>query len=190
MTPKIVYKQRHVGDDGRRYSSSRNAHYALYIGEREHVLNKSANEQNNDDYAATHEHIVNLVKYMGEREHVAKKAIDKRVRVNKDKLITYDEESSEESEKKDERTYNEDVIDERDNGLLGYIGGKFSDEYNIQNDQHYVRMMSDDHNVFHSIFSFTPEIAKEAGLKNLEDWENWVKYHISEIAQDINMKTE
>ncbi len=190
MTPKIIYIQRHVGDDGRRYSSSRNAHYALYIGEREHVLKKSTNEHNNEDYAATHEHIVNLVKYMGEREHVAKKAIDKRVRVNKDKLITYDEESSEKSEKEDERTYNENVIDERDNGLFGYIGGKFSDEYNVRDVQRYVRMMSDDHNVFHSIFSFTPESAEEAGLEKLEDWENWVKYHISEIAQGMNMKTE
>jgi len=190
MTPKIIYKQRHVGDDGRRYSSSRNAHYALYIGEREHVLKKSTNEQNNNDYAATHEHIANLVKYMGEREHVAKKLIDKRVRTDKDKLITYDKESSDKSVTEDERTYNEDVIDERDNGLFGYIGGKFSDEYNIRDVQHYVRMMSDNHNVFHSIFSFTPESAEEAGLENLEDWENWVKYHISEIAHGMNMKTE
>lgn len=53
--PKIIYKQQHVGDNGRKFSASRNSHYVKYIGEREHVLKSS--------------HETNLVKYMGEREH-------------------------------------------------------------------------------------------------------------------------
>ena len=56
--PKIIYKQQHVGDNGRKFSASRNSHYVKYIGEREHVLKTS--------------HETNLVKYMGEREHAAK----------------------------------------------------------------------------------------------------------------------
>ena len=56
--PKIIYKQQHVGSNGRKFSASRNAHYVKYIGEREHVLKSS--------------HESNLVKYMGEREHAAR----------------------------------------------------------------------------------------------------------------------
>lgn len=191
MTPKIIYKQRHVDKDtGRKFSASRNAHYALYIGEREHVLKKDTNKQNNDNYNATRDHITNLIKYMGEREHVAKKNIDKRVRAEKDTLTTFDKESTDEPLSEDERVYNEDVVNERNNGLFGYIGGKFSDEYNVRDVQRYVRVISEDRNVFHSIFSFTPESAKEAGLNTLDDWESWVKYHIREIAQGMNMKTE
>lgn len=191
MKPKIIYKQRHVDKDtGRKFSASRNAHYVLYIGEREHVLKKSPVKKNNDNYDATRDHIANLVKYMGEREHAAKKVIDKRVRVKKGDITTYDKESEDELLTEDEREYNEVVKCERDNGLFGYIGGKFSDEYNVKDVQRYVRLISEDHNVFHSIFSFTPQSAKEAGLDTLEDWENWVKYHISEIAHGMNMKTE
>lgn len=191
MTPKIIYKQQHVDKDtGRKFSAARDAHYALYIGAKIHVLRKSADKRNDGSYNATREHIANLVKYMGEREHVAKKIIDKRVRVKKGDLTTFNKESEDELLTEDEREYNETVTDERDNGLFGKIGGKFSDEYNVKDVQRYVRMMSEDRNVFHSIFSFTPQSAKEAGLETLEDWENWVKYHISEIAHGMNMKTE
>ena len=55
--PKIIYKQQHVGNNGRKFSASRNSHYVKYIGEREHVLKTS--------------HETNLVKYIGEREHAA-----------------------------------------------------------------------------------------------------------------------
>ena len=30
--PKIIYKQQHVGSNGRKFSPSRNAHYVQYIG--------------------------------------------------------------------------------------------------------------------------------------------------------------
>ena len=77
--PKIIYKQQHVGDNGRKFSASRNSHYVKYIGEREHVLKTS--------------HETNLVKYMGEREHAAK-LIDKKVKkAENDNLITYDVQS-------------------------------------------------------------------------------------------------
>ena len=139
---KIIYKQRHVGENGRKFSPSRNAHYVQYIGEREHVLKKS--------------HQTNLVKYIGEREHAAKQ-----------------------------------MAAEPENGLFGYIEGKFSDDYKTADMQTYVRKMSSPHrNVFHSIFSFTPESAEEAGLNTLEDWENWTKYHITDIANGNNMKIE
>ena len=137
--PKIIYKQQHVGDNGRKFSASRNSHYVKYIGEREHVLKSS--------------HETNLVKYMGEREHA---------------VMTY---------------YN--------NGLFGYINGKFSDRYSTSEMQKYVRKMSTPHrNVFHSVFSFTPDSASEAGLNTLDDWKDWVKYHISDIASQMNMKIE
>ncbi len=44
--------------------------------------------------------------------------------------------------------------------------------------------------MFHSIYSFTPESAEQAGLHTLTDWEDWVKYHINEIATCMNMKVE
>lgn len=57
--------------------------------------------------------------------------------------------------------------------------------------QNYVRKISTSHrNVFHSIFSFTPESAEEAGLRTLIDWEEWVKFHISDISRNMNMKLE
>ena len=58
--PKIIYKQQHVGSNGRKFTASRNAHYVKYIGEREHVLKPS--------------HETNLVKYMGERKHAARQS--------------------------------------------------------------------------------------------------------------------
>lgn len=58
--PKIIYKQQHVGSNGRKFTASRNAHYVKYIGEREHVFKSS--------------HESNLVKYMGEREHAARQS--------------------------------------------------------------------------------------------------------------------
>lgn len=137
--PNIIYKQQHVGNNGLKFSASRNSHYVKYIGEREHVLKTS--------------HETNLVKYMGEREHAA--------------------------------------MTDYNNGLFGYINGKFSDKYSTSEMQKYVRKMSTPHrNVFHSIFSFTPESAAEAGLNSLDDWEKWVKYHISDIANGMNMKIE
>lgn len=136
--PKIIYKQQHVGSNGRKFSPSRNAHYVKYIGEREHVFKSS--------------HESNLVKYMGEREHAAKQS---------------------------------------DNGLFGYINGSFSDNYSTSEMQNYVRKISTSHrNVFHSIFSFTPESAEEAGLRTLIDWEEWVKFHISDISRNMKMKQE
>lgn len=94
--PKIIYKQQHVGSNGRKFSPSRNAHYVKYIGEREHVLKPS--------------HETNLVKYMGERKHAARQS---------------------------------------DNGLFGYINGKFSDSYSTSEMQNYVRKISTSHrNVF------------------------------------------
>lgn len=89
--PKIIYKQQHVGDNGRKFSASRNSHYVKYIGEREHVLKPS--------------HETNLVKYMGEREHVAK-LIDKKVKnAETDELITYDVQSKNQEKAK----YDEDI---------------------------------------------------------------------------------
>lgn len=158
--PKIIYKQQHVGDNGRKFSASRNSHYVKYIGEREHVLKTS--------------HETNLVKYMGEREHAAK--FD-----NADHTIDYDITGK----------HAADNMAEYNNGLFGYINGKFSDKYSTSEMQKYVRKISTPHrNVFHSVFSFTPESAVEAGLNTLDDWENWVKYHISDIANGMNMKIE
>lgn len=178
--PKIIYKQQHVGDNGRKFSASRNSHYVKYIGEREHVLKPS--------------HETNLVKYMGEREHVAK-LIDKKVKnAETDELITYDVQSkNQEKAKYDEDidSASEEMFTEPENGLFGVINGKFSDSYSTVEMQKYVRKISTPHrNVFHSIFSFTPESAAEAGLNTLDDWENWVKYHISDIANGMNMKIE
>lgn len=178
--PKIIYKQQHVGDNGRKFSASRNSHYVKYIGEREHVLKPS--------------HETNLVKYMGEREHVAK-LIDKKVKnAETDELITYDVQSkNQEKAKYDEDidSASEEMFTEPENGLFGVINGKFSDSYSTVEMQKYVRKISTPHrNVFHSIFSFTPESAAEAGLNTLDDWENWVKYHISDIANCMNMKIE
>lgn len=158
--PKIIYKQQHVGNNGRKFSASRNSHYVKYIGEREHVLKTS--------------HETNLVKYMGELEHAAK--FD-----NADHTIDYDITGK----------HAADNMAEYNNGLLGYINGKFSDKYSTSEMQKYVRKISTPHrNVFHSVFSFTPESAAEAGLNTLDDWENWVKYHISDIANGMNMKIE
>lgn len=178
--PKIIYKQQHVGDNGRKFSASRNSHYVKYIGEREHVLKTS--------------HETNLVKYMGEREHAAR-LIDKKVRkAENDNLITYDVQSkNQEKSKYDEDidSASEEMFTEPENGLFGVINGKFSDSYSTVEMQKYVRKISTPHrNVFHSIFSFTPESAAEAGLNTLDDWENWVKYHISDIANGMNMKIE
>ena len=178
--PKIIYKQQHVGDNGRKFSASRNSHYVKYIGEREHVLKTS--------------HETNLVKYMGEREHAAR-LIDKKVRkAENDNLITYDVQSkNQEKSKYDEDidSASEEMFTEPENGLFGIINGKFSDSYSTVEMQKYVRKISTPHrNVFHSIFSFTPESAAEAGLNTLDDWENWVKYHISDIANGMNMKIE
>lgn len=178
--PKIIYKQQHVGDNGRKFSASRNSHYVKYIGEREHVLKTS--------------HETNLVKYMGEREHAAK-LIDKKVKkAENDNLITYDVQSkNQEKSKYDEDidSASEEMFTEPENGLFGVINGKFSDSYSTVEMQKYVRKISTPHrNVFHSIFSFTPESAAEAGLNTLDDWENWVKYHISDIANCMNMKIE
>lgn len=78
-----------------------------------------------------------------------------------------------------------------DNGLFGYINGSFSDNYSTSEMQNYVRKISTSHrNVFHSIFSFTPESAEEAGLRTLIDWEEWVKFHISDISRNMKMKQE
>lgn len=178
--PKIIYKQQHVGDNGRKFSASRNSHYVKYIGEREHVLKTS--------------HETNLVKYMGEREHVAK-LIDKKVKnAETDELITYDVQSKNQEKAKcdeDIDSASEEMFTEPENGLFGVINGKFSDSYSTVEMQKYVRKISTPHrNVFHSIFSFTPESAAEAGLNTLDDWENWVKYHISDIANGMNMKIE
>ena len=178
--PKIIYKQQHVGDNGRKFSASRNSHYVKYIGEREHVLKSS--------------HETNLVKYMGEREHAAK-LIDKKVKkAENDNLITYDVQSkNQEKSKYDEDidSASEEMFTEPENGLFGVINGKFSDSYSTVEMQKYVRKISTPHrNVFHSIFSFTSESAAEAGLNTLDDWENWVKYHISDIANGMNMKIE
>lgn len=178
--PKIIYKQQHVGDNGRKFSASRNSHYVKYIGEREHVLKTS--------------HETNLVKYMGEREHAAKLIDQKVKKAENDELITYDVQSkNQEKAKYDEDidSASEEMFTEPENGLFGVISGKFSDSYSTVEMQKYVRKISTPHrNVFHSIFSFTPESAAEAGLNTLDDWENWVKYHISDIANGMNMKIE
>ena len=178
--PKIIYKQQHVGDNGRKFSASRNSHYVKYIGEREHVLKSS--------------HESNLVKYMGEREHAAK-LIDKKVKkAEADELVTYDVQSKDkEKAKYDENIdkVSEEMLTEPENGLFGVINGEYSDSYSTVEMQKYVRKISTPHrNVFHSIFSFTPESAAEAGLNSLDDWEKWVKYHISDIANGMNMKIE
>lgn len=178
--PKIIYKQQHVGDNGRKFSASRNSHFVKYIGEREHVLKSS--------------HETNLVKYMGEREHAAK-LIDKKVKkAEADELVTYDVQSKDkEKAKYDENIdkVSEEMLTEPENGLFGVINGEYSDSYSTVEMQKYVRKISTPHrNVFHSIFSFTPESAAEAGLNSLDDWEKWVKYHISDIATGMNMKIE
>lgn len=178
--PKIIYKQQHVGDNGRKFSASRNSHYVKYIGEREHVLKSS--------------HESNLVKYMVEREYAAK-LIDKKVKkAEADELVTYDVQSKDkEKAKYDENIdkVSEEMLTEPENGLFGVINGEYSDSYSTVEMQKYVRKISTPHrNVFHSIFSFTPESAAEAGLNSLDDWEKWVKYHISDIANGMNMKIE
>lgn len=180
MTPKIIYKQQHVGENGRKYTASRNAHYVRYIGEREHVLKTS--------------HETNLVKYMGEREHAAKQ-INKVVKETEAaKLITHDMDIDDNTVIEYDNTpdgVSEEMQKEPENGLFGYINGKFSDSLSTSEMQNYVRKVSSpNRNVFHSIFSFTPESADEAGLKSLNDWEEWVKYHVSEIADCMNMKIE
>lgn len=190
--PKIIYKQRHIDDDSKRkFSASRNSHYALYIGLREHVLKKSSDDRSDEKYNESHEHMARLVKYMGEREHAARKNIDKKAEEKEhEKIIVSDKLTDEEILSEDERQYNEQMNDERDNGLFGYIGGRFSDEYSMRDVQSYIRKISEEHNVFHSIYSFTPESAAQAGLNSLDDWENWVKYHVNEIARGMNMKIE
>lgn len=190
--PKIIYKQRHIDDRSKRkFSASRNSHYALYIGLREHVLKKPSDERSDEKYNESREHMARLVKYMGEREHAARKNIDKKAEEKEhEKIVVFDKQTDEELISEDERQYNEQLDDDRDNGLFGYIGGAFSDEYNIRDVQSYIRKLSDNHNVFHSIYSFTPESAAQAGLNSFEDWENWVKYHINEIAHGMNMKIE
>ncbi len=190
--PKIIYKQRHI-DDGskRKFSASRNSHYALYIGSREHVLKKTGEERSDEKYSETHEHMARLAKYMGEREHAARKCVDKQAEEKEhEKILVSDRLTDGELLSEDERQYNEQMNDERDNGLFGYIGGVFSDEYSMRDVQSYIRRISEEHNVFHSIYSFTPESAAQAGLNSLDDWENWVKYHINEIARGMNMKIE
>ncbi len=190
--PKIIYKQQHYGENKRKFSPSRNSHYAFYIGCREGVLKKSADDKSSELYNETREHMARLVKYMGEREHAARKNVDKKAREKtSEEIVAFDEQTENSLLSEQEREYNnEQIIDEHDNGLFGYIGGKFSDEYNIRDVQSYIRKITEEHNVFHSIFSFTPESAAEAGLNSLEDWENWVKYHINEIARGMNMKIE
>ncbi len=190
--PKIIYKQQHYGENKRKFSASRNSHYALYIGCREGVLKKSAEDKSSELYNETREHMARLVKYMGEREHAAGKNIDKKAgEKSSEEIVAFDEQTEKGLLPEQEREYNnEQVIDEQDNGLFGYIGGKFSDEYNIRDVQSYVRRITEEHNVFHSIYSFTPESAAEAGLNSLVDWENWVKYHVNEIARGMNMKIE
>ncbi len=190
--PKIIYKQRHIDDNSKRkFSASRNSHYALYIGSREHVLKKTGEERSDEKYSETHEHMARLAKYMGEREHAARKCVDKQAEEKEhEKILVSDRLTDEELLSEDERQYNEQMNDERDNGLFGYIGGVFSDEYSMRDVQSYIRRISEEHNVFHSIYSFTPESAAQAGLNSLDDWENWVKYHINEIARGMNMKIE
>lgn len=178
IMPKIIYKQQHVGDNGRKFSASRNAHYVKYIGEREHVLKPS--------------HETNLVKYMGEREHAAKR-INKMVKeIENDKLVTHDVQSHGKAEYDVNITKaSEEMFTEPENGLFGVINGKYSDNYSTAEMQKYVRKISTPHrNVFHSVFSFTPDSAEEAGLRTLDEWESWVKYHISDIANGMNMKIE
>ncbi len=176
--PKIIYIQQHVGDNGRKFSPSRNSHYVKYIGEREHVLKN---------------HETNLVKYMGEREHAAKR-VDKLVKEEAEQLITYDSDAdTNDVTKYDVKidAVSERMLTEPENGLFGYIDGKFSDEYRTADMQKYVRRISTPHrNVFHSVFSFTPDSAEDAGLKTLDDWESWTRYHINDIANGMNMKVE
>ena len=175
--PKIIYKQRHIDDSSKRkFSASRNSHYALYIGLREHVLKKPSDERSDEKYNESREHMARLVKYMGEREHVARKNIDKKAEEKEhEKIVVFDELTDEGLISEVERQYNEQMDDDRDNGLFGYIGGVFSDEYNMRDVQSYIRKLSENHNVFHSIFSFTPESAAQAGLISFEDWENWAR---------------
>ena len=175
--PKIIYIQQHVGDNGRKFSPSRNSHYVKYIGEREHVLKN---------------HETNLVKYMGEREHAAKR-VDKLVKEEAEHLVTYDSDAVKDVTKYDVKidAVSEGMLTEPENGLFGYIDGKFSDEYRTADMQKYVRRISTPHrNVFHSVFSFTPDSAEDAGLKTLDDWESWTRYHINDIANGMNMKVE
>ena len=178
--PKIIYKQQHVGDNGRKFSASRNSHYVKYIGEREHVLKPS--------------HETNLVKYMGEREHVAK-LIDKKVKnAETDELITYDVQSkNQEKAKYDEDidSASEEMFTEPENGLFGVINGKFSDSYSTVEMQKYVRKISTPHrNVFHSVFSFTPESAVEAANcmnMKIENIEYLAAVHLKEGQPHVHI---
>lgn len=114
-----------------------------------------------------------FVKYMGEKVHVLPTSHEER-------LVKY----------MGEREHVGHRL-EAPNGLFGVINGQFSDNYSTSEMQYYVRKMSTPHrNIFHSIFSFTNDSAKEAGLNTLADWENWVKYHTSEIAKNMNVKIE
>ncbi|MGN0678341.1 MAG: hypothetical protein ACI4JS_01635 [Oscillospiraceae bacterium] len=114
-----------------------------------------------------------FVRYMGEKVHVLPTSHEER-------LVKY----------MGEREHVGHRL-EAPNGLFGVINGQFSDNYSTSEMQQYVRKMSTPHrNIYHSIFSFTNDSAKEAGLNTLADWENWVKYHTSEIAKNMNVKIE
>lgn len=140
-------------------------HNCLFFGRDENGVIRSCALRGSTDVNA------HYVKYIGEREHVLKFS-------HESNLVKYMGER-------------EHAARQSDNGLFGYINGKFSDSYSTSEMQNYVRKISTSHrNVFHSIFSFTPESAEEAGLRTLIDWEEWVKFHISDISRNMNMKLE
>lgn len=115
-----------------------------------------------------------FVKYMGEKVHVLP------THSHEENIVKY----------MGEREHVEHKLN-APNGLFGLINGKFSDDYDTEEMQRYVYKMTTPHrNIFHDVFSFTPTSVEEAGLRTLADWENWVKYNISEIADVMNVKIE
>lgn len=74
-----------------------------------------------------------------------------------------------------------------ENGLFGKLGGKpFTDNISTKAAEKYVASISrDGKTVFRSCISFTPQRAAMLGLeKNINRWEEFVKYHIYSIAKN------
>lgn len=77
--------------------------------------------------------------------------------------------------------------------VITEMAAQYREDFGFGDDeefQGYISERDDDLKEHHSIFSFTPESAEEAGLRTLIDWEEWVKFHISDISRNMNMKLE
>ncbi len=202
MTPKIIFKQRHRDrNTKRRYTPMRNVGYLRYMATRDGVLKMI-------DEKMSSEHHTEYVRYIGTREGVA---MNKQAKSNEqndtitteDRLIYTDEDDElfeDEIElaggggnkynSADNRQKLQDMSDE-ENGLFGYVNREYSETVNLSEAEKYIRKMTTSYrDIFHCVYSFTSSSADEAGLHRLMDWQNWVKYHMNEIAKRMNMKIE